>query len=296
MKKATLLHNPKAGDKSYTKKELMSLLESQGVKCMYSSIKIDGWDDIHPKTAFIIIAGGDGTVRKVAEKLWENGQNAKYEIALFPAGTANNIAKTLDIAGNDEEIIKSWEKKIVRKLDAGKISNLGKSRFFLESFGLGIFPHLMKEMKQKDENGKDSPEKKLEGALNLLNQLMESYRPFYCEIEIDGKEYTGKYLMVEIMNTQSIGPNLIFSPNANTADGEFEVVLISEDQKEKFRSYISEKLQGSENPAPFDTLRAKKILIKCKNYLAHSDDELIEVKDISTVEIEVMKSFLKFLV
>lgn len=295
MQKATLLHNPKAGDKAHTKKELISLIENEGIKCTYSSVKKDKWDHIDPKTDFVIIAGGDGTVRKVVKKLWKNDEHDNYKFALLPLGTANNIAKTLDIPEKEVDIIKSWKDGTSKKMDAGIVSGLAEPHLFLESFGLGIFPVLMEKMKYQAEEKVDTPEKKLKTALKTLIKLIDSYRPPYFEILIDGKEYKDNYLLIEIMNTQSIGPNLGFSPDANTSDGEFEVVMISEHEKEKFKEYIKERLEGIENEPSFELIKAKKVVIKCEKYDAHADDEILKVKKTPSVEIEVMEGFLKFL-
>lgn len=295
MQKATILHNPKAGDKAHTKKALITLIESQGIQCNYSSVKKDKWDHIDPEDDFVIIAGGDGTVRKVAKKLWKNGEIDHYKFALLPLGTANNIAKTLDLSEREIDIIKSWKEGTIKNMDAGLVSGLAEPHLFLESFGLGIFPVLMEKMKHQAEDKVDTPEKKLKTALKTLIKLIDSYKPPHFEILIDGKEYKDNYLLIEIMNTQSIGPNLGFSPDANTSDGEFEVVMIPEQDKDKFKEYIKERLEGIENEPSFESIKAKKVVIKCEKYDAHADDEILVVKHTPSVEIEVMEGFLKFL-
>jgi hypothetical protein len=42
MKRATILHNPKAGEGEYSKKKLLTILRSSGIKCSYSSTKKNG--------------------------------------------------------------------------------------------------------------------------------------------------------------------------------------------------------------------------------------------------------------
>lgn len=294
---ATLLHNPKAGDRSYSKEDLKSMIESEGIKCLYSSVKKEGWENIDNQTEFLIVAGGDGTVRKVARKLLATDLNNKYPLALFPAGTANNIAKTLDVPeGDDKEVISRWKNMNRKRFDVGKVSNVPSAGFFLESFGFGVFPMLMQEMKKQDKRLKDTPEKKLQLALELLEQIAQTFRPEHCEIKIDGTLHAGKFLMAEIMNTQSIGPNLVLSPFADPADGEFEVVLIPESQRDKLVDYISAKISGEEHSDWFDTYKARQLEIHCKQFVAHVDDEIVEVHDIPTVEVQLRAGLLEFLV
>ena len=65
MKLSTLIHNPGAGAEKYSKEQLVSRIESLGFECRYSSTKKKGWKEVESDTDFVIIAGGDGTVRKV---------------------------------------------------------------------------------------------------------------------------------------------------------------------------------------------------------------------------------------
>ena len=63
MKNAKILHNPNAGKQEHTKKKLVSLVKSNGFECGYSSTKDINWKKIKPDSDFLILAGGDGTVR-----------------------------------------------------------------------------------------------------------------------------------------------------------------------------------------------------------------------------------------
>ena len=110
MKKATLLHNPKAGEESFTREELISKIEAQGIKCVYQSTKADHWK-IEEDSDFVIVAGGDGTVKKVTEKLLKKNDHKNFPLALLPAGTANNIARTLDLSMDEDLVISNWKKK-----------------------------------------------------------------------------------------------------------------------------------------------------------------------------------------
>ena len=106
MKIAKVLHNPNAGDGENSDKDLITALEAEGYKCSYLSTKEKGWekkdwDKIESEDIdFVIVAGGDGTVRKLAGELLDRKLiDKKLPIALLPFGTANNIARTLGIAG-----------------------------------------------------------------------------------------------------------------------------------------------------------------------------------------------------
>ena len=57
-----LIHNPKAGDRKHTKKQLMTSLTRCGHQAFYQSISERGWKRAFRKPVDLIIAaGGDGT-------------------------------------------------------------------------------------------------------------------------------------------------------------------------------------------------------------------------------------------
>src|SRR5258706_10465064 len=90
--RVTLIHNPKAGRGKASPGALKKLLRDAGHKLSYHSCKERGWKEaLMEPTDLVVVAGGDGTVGRVARRLTGRG----IPIALLPSGTANNIARTL---------------------------------------------------------------------------------------------------------------------------------------------------------------------------------------------------------
>lgn len=298
MKKATILHNPAAGEGETSKQELMQMIVTAGFECSYSSTKEESWENIVSKdTDFIVLAGGDGTVRRTAaELLHRKVLDKKLPIGLLPLGTANNIAKTLGLPDDAPQIIKGWRAANAIKFDVGTISGLSKPNFFLESFGYGLFPKLMEQMKKQKKDDIDDPLKKIEVALQLLHQLVRSATAKSCHLQIDGKDYAGKFLLIEVMNIRSIGPNLYLAPEANPSDGFFDVVMISENQREALTAYVEKKIQGLEVKFDFPVLRARSIRIFWDGKHAHVDDEYHKIDKPVKMKIELREGALDFLV
>src|SRR5688572_11098666 len=117
MKKAKVLHNPEAGEGETTRRELIKQIEAGGFKCSYSSTKQFRWENIETDDIdFLILAGGDGTVRKVADELLDRKVTDKnLPLGLLPLGTANNIAKTLELSDSAAKIIDGWREGNVKK-------------------------------------------------------------------------------------------------------------------------------------------------------------------------------------
>lgn len=292
MKLATLLHNPSAGDEEHKKEQLISLVQSNGFECNYSSMKKKGWKEIDKQTDFLIIAGGDGTVRQVLKELLKRPLiDKQFPIAILPMGTANNIAATLGLTGDEDTLIKAWHHEKIKEIDIGKISGPDED-FFLEGFGFGVFPRLMKKMGKLDTDSL-SPEEKLKKALEILGEIIDSYTPKLCELHLDGTDYSGRFLLLEVMNICSIGPNLNLAPQADPGDGFFEVVLVTENQREELKQYILDKLNGIEKPLIANTVKAKNILVKWEGMLAHADDQVIEI-DKKEIKLELQQGVFKF--
>jgi diacylglycerol kinase (ATP) len=293
-----LFHNENAGDEKHDKKLLCAQIAAAGFECRASSTKGWGWKTIKDDVDFIAVAGGDGTVRKVAEILLERNASEKdFPIALLPLGTANNISRTLNIEGETNEIVRGWKQGKCKKFDVGKIIAGKKNEFFLESFGAGLFPELMQLMKKAEKSISDESEKKLQVAMEMMYRLTLSENAKNCTLTINEKDYSGKYLLVEAMNTGSIGPNIFLSPDADPGDGEFEIVLVEEKERADFADYLLQKVENNNNRNyPFKTIRAKSMELAFNDSRAHADDELMEIKSTSLIQVELMPGLLEFII
>jgi diacylglycerol kinase family enzyme len=221
----------------------------------------------------------------------------RLPVAILPCGTANNIAGSLNIKGEEIDIIRSWGLAQTTAIDVGEITHVEEEPgFFIESFGYGLFPYLMKEMDKEGRNDIEDKEEKMRTALQLMHKISHSYKPHYCELTIDGEDHSGEFLMAEIMNTRFIGPNLFLSPHGHPGDGTFEVVLIPGEDQEKFAAYIDSKLNDAEIVYSFITLKAEDVRIKWKGTHVHVDDAVITLKENAPVHIQVQQNALVFLI
>lgn len=299
MKKVTILHNPGSGDELYSEKDLVTLLEKAGYSCRYLSTKEDGWKNIKDDTDLLVVAGGDGTVRKVANlMLGRKLKDKTLPVILFPLGTANNIARTLNMKGQDpQEIIRNIANAKISCFDIGRVYNVDEHDFFMESLGFGIFPYLMRQMKKRTEEEKPTAaDDELKMAIDTLYTIVQEYEPRKCSLQVDGTDHSGKFLLAEIMNIKSIGPNMELAPLADPADGEFEIVLVPESQKGKFIDFIKEMKEGKETSYTFHTLKGSNISIQWDGTHVHVDDKTVKIPGNTKIDIEVKRGVLEFLV
>lgn len=296
MKKAKILHNPKAGKQEHTKERLVSLVKSNGFDCGYSSTKKEGWHRMKADTDFIVVAGGDGTVRKIVVELMTQKKRKKLPILLLPLGTANNIGRSLGIEGHVDDLLKNIYKRTLKKFDVGRIKGRKNEMIFLESFGFGVLPQLMINMKSKTDRESASPEENLKTALEELTKIVLSYPGQPFTVIIDDTPFTDHYILIELMNTPSIGPNLNLSPKADPGDGEFELIMIPESQRKEFSEYIQSKIDGVEKEFIPVIIKGRKISIAAPAGEIHVDDEIKTLKKAKTLSIRPVPGAIEFFV
>lgn len=297
MKRIKLLHNEGAGNADHTKEELVRLLETHRFICEYSSTKKRKWKELAPHIDFIAVAGGDGTIRKVSGLLLSHTRLEKeYKLGVIPLGTANNICAALRISGDPAEVVARWQNQEHKSYDVGRINGIKPVGFFLESFGYGIFPYLMQVMSKSPLPESLPTDEQLVKVLQRLHKICKKYAPRFCSLYIDGVDYSGEYILAEIMNTPGIGPNLVLSPGSDPGDGWLEVVLVKGADKERFTSYVKEKMEGKEPVYDFKPIRAKEVNISWDGKHVHVDDEILKLKKNERISVELRPGVLAFLV
>lgn len=299
MKNILILHNPTAGDAEHSKKHLIDLFKGTGMSPTYVSTDDDGWEkSLEDNPDAIYLAGGDGTVHSVGVALLnqEKPEN-RPPIHLLPLGTANNIATTLSI--NEKDAFKAIDPKSTkRKFDCGKQKGITGDEIFLEGVGMGIFPELIAKMKEKEDVPGETPEEKLDRTLKVLLKTVKKYKAQNARIELNGMTIKGSFLMIEVMNTRYIGPNLQVAPKAAVGDGFLDLVLIPENKREELEAYVQSLKDGE---TAYDlrklayTLRVKKVKIKWKGSRVHVDDVLDDDYKGKKIKIKVLPGAMTFL-
>jgi diacylglycerol kinase (ATP) len=205
-----LIHNPKAGDRKHSKKQLMASLTRCGHQAFYQSAKGRGWKKSFKKPMDLVIAaGGDGTVHQTAWQIIETG----IPLAILPLGTANNLARSLGFAGSADEILQSLHCGKSRPFDVGVARSGSQTNYFLEAAGGGLFADYFPAAKANEIKGA-SPEEELNANLSLLRELALNYHVRLWTMSIDGKDISGRYILWGAMNIRSAGPGLQLAPKA----------------------------------------------------------------------------------
>lgn len=299
MKRVLLLHNQDAGDEDYFRSELVQIIKNEGHDCTYFPIKENNnWKKEIDNIDLIVVAGGDGTIRRIVKELMKRKKrDQRIPLAILPMGTANNLSRSLQY-NPDLDIksrIRNWKDAKKNVFDLGEIHNAYRSDYFLEGTGYGIFPELIRQMDARDLSHLERAEDRLKLALQELHSIVLSAPAAPFQIEADGKLLEGKALLVEVMNIQSVGPNLNLAASAKIDDGVFDLVIVHEEQRNAFADHVAAQIGRQEDSWRYKSIQAKKLIIDCKSEYMHIDDELITNSQQPSIFI-VHDKALKFLI
>lgn len=275
--RVTLIHNPGAGDdEQQSGAKFLALIRGAGHEAVYRSSKEDGWGAaLEDPGDLVAVAGGDGTVGKVARRLI----GRRVPLAVLPEGTANNISKSLGLTGTHEELIRGWGAARRVKFDAGVATGPFGERTFIEGLGAGLFADTMSKLDARDNIALahlDDAEEKLAHVLRMLRERSRDCPARKLTASLDGRDVSGEYLLVEAMNTSRVGPNLRLAPGADFGDGQLDVVLVSEGERGKLSEYLAGEEGGRGRPAKqhLTVLRGRRLQLQWEGFDIHIDDEV----------------------
>lgn len=160
----------------------------------------------------ILIAGGDGTIKMVAEAI----QEFDIIIGILPAGSANGLAVDLNLPQTIEENLEIAFFDDYIEMDIICIN--GKKSIHLSD--LGVNAEMIKNYEDSTIRGK------LGYALQTLYTLVDLDDPFIATITGDFPTVTTEARMIVIANSQKYGTGIAINPNGKMDDGKFELVIL----------------------------------------------------------------------
>lgn len=271
--RVTVIHNVGAGsDDSPDAETLLRLLRAAGHTVRYQPSSERDWAAALDAPADLVaVAGGDGTVGRVAKKLI--GRN--IPLAPLPLGTANNIARTLGLCDVTlAEIVDGWDRAPRVRFDVGVAKGPWGSRYFVEAMGLGLFARTLPAADEsKTLEALRDPQAKVDYALLMLRERLESCRAHPVRMRLDGRDFSGEYVLLEAMNMEFVGPNLYLAPEVAPADGRLDVVFVTDEECEKLQRTLSQWQAGVLARPDLTRLRASHVEIEWSGFDVHFDDE-----------------------
>ena len=174
--------------------------------------------------SLVIAAGGDGTVRAVAEAL----HDSEVPLALLPSGTGNLLARNLDLTLDDVgSALETAFRGRDRKIDLGLIrirhdDSTVTQHAYLVMAGLGLDAKMLAATDDdlKAKVGWLAYVRAIATVLRDKNQLRIRYR-------LDGGHtHSVRAHTIMIGNCGSLPGNILLLPDAAVDDGQFDVVVL----------------------------------------------------------------------
>ncbi len=154
----------------------------------------------------IVIGGGDGTISSAAEVLYE----IKKPFAILPLGTANDLAKSLDVPLEIDNAFNLIIQGNTRKVNLGEVN--GKFFFNVANIGLGvsITHELTAELKKKW------------GVISYLRAFLSCIartKRFKVRLKVDGKSHKLRSIQLAVGNGRYYGGGNIIDEQSFIDDG-----------------------------------------------------------------------------
>lgn len=276
-----LVHNPTAGDQAHDGKGLVEIIEAAGFQVRYQSSK-KGWKKALREPADLIVAaGGDGTLASVLRR----AAGGQTPVALLPLGTANNIGRALRLLGEVEQVVRGWAAAERSDFDLGAVRWPGGQSSFVESCGGGALARAVEQGKERVEESAEFAGHEMDRSLAFVRQQLAEARAEAWQVELDGRDLSGDFFGVEVLNIRFVGPSIPLAPEADPADGLLDVVLIGSAEREALLEYLDRRLHDSAAEAPaLPVQRGRHIVLAPKRGTLRIDDELVDSDKARKVE------------
>jgi YegS/Rv2252/BmrU family lipid kinase len=239
-KKYILVVNPISGDLDKTEitETVGAYAKKQGIRIVTYETAGEN-DEVNIRELFaqhqperVLIAGGDGTIKMVAEAL----EHTDVVFGIVPAGSSNGLSVDLNFPLALEENLHIAFHNDFMAIDMISINN--EKSLHLSDIGLNA--GLVKNYENSSIRGK------IGYALQSLATLQEEGAPFEAVVEINGKTIETAARMIVIANSQKYGTGVTINPMGKMDDGKFEIVILRKFDLVLFGKIITGNM-------PFDT-------------------------------------------
>jgi YegS/Rv2252/BmrU family lipid kinase len=216
----------------------------------------------------VIAAGGDGTVSETVDGLLmaRDTGRATPALGVFPIGTGSDLARGLGITGDASAIVTRIADSPGRRLDAGRVSFVDDhgalhSRHFINIASLGLSGSTDRAVNAAKSGGRMSG--KMVFLFHTVREMLR-YRFQDVRVTVDGGEpIEARIALVACANGRYFGGGMKIAPDAETDDGELEVIVVHGRSKLALLMDLRLVYSGAHKGRPFCTmLRGRRIIVE----------------------------------
>ena len=186
----------------------------------------------------VVLMGGDGSLHAAA-----NLPGPKPELALIPAGKANNVARSLGIPTDIKAAARLAVTGAARPVDA--IAAVSGDRSYLAVEGVSVGFHAIARSGYSAANSADT----LAGIKVGLGALAH-FGPLTLAVERDGALEVLRTAQLFAVNFPLYGPGLHVAPDADAADGQLDLVTIEASSRSELIRLLAHVRRGTHLDEP----------------------------------------------
>ena len=213
--------------------------------------------------SLVVVAGGDGTVNEAVSGLMRVAPERRPELAVLPRGTGTDFVRTFRIPTDPERAIEVARSGRTVRIDVGRVGYTGWDGTKSESWFANIGSAGMSGAVAQRAN---SSSKALGGKASFLWATLAVFARWKntdVSVEADGERRQGRMLDVVVANCQFLGGGMWMTPEADPADGLFDVLLIGDITKWDLVTTLPKIYRGRHLPHPkAELLRARRVSVE----------------------------------
>lgn len=180
----------------------------------------------------LLVAGGDGTISDVVDGVLRSSR-PDMPLAFLPIGTGCDFIRNFNLPTDPAALVEHIANAPLRRIDAGLLmyrdaAGTEQRRHFANITSVGISGEIVEAV-----NAPGRP-RILNGPLRFLVHsalAILRYRPYDFEVLVDGMlVHQGRLALVAIANGAWFGGGMHITPEADIADGRFEVAVMREEK------------------------------------------------------------------
>ena len=221
--------------------------------------------------AGIIACGGDGTVHLVLQGV----APAATPMAIIPAGTGNDIARSLGIAIKDHDVV---PRGIARSLLAGRTRAIDLTCIEHGSrqvWSLGVTSMGLDSAVNERANRTRRFNGTTRYVLGLLAE-MRSFHTYEFVVTVDGEPMDGPATLIAIGNGSSYGGGMKICPTASMTDGILDVTWVDRASRTTILRVFPRIFSGSHVKHPaVRVLQGRTITVQSKGPVVYADGERV---------------------
>ena len=237
-------------------------------------IQEGSYQDLHTKTqaalrkdSVLVVVGGDGMAHLGVDLATQAG----IPLGIIPAGTGNDLARHLGIPlGSISAATAHFlAAKKARKIDVAVSKGPeGEETPYVCVLSAG-FDAIVNER----ANSITVPKGRHRYTVALLIELWK-LKPLSYQVTIDGKDFSGEYLLVAVANSQSFGGGMKVTPEASLVDGLVDVLLLKPLGRLEFLRIYPRVFKGTHVTDPRVIIqRGASVRVDARGVVAYADGE-----------------------